>query len=405
MSLCVIARNEEPRIGHCLESAAPYVDEIVVVDTGSTDGTPDVAAAAGALVFKAPWPDSFAAARNASLDAATGKYIFVMDADDVLPKGSGELLRRMVKERAQCDAAFNAQVRIPPGPSEFSPSVVDHVKLFPNRADIRYTFRIHEQVLPSLRRVGLPVLPSDLYVVHEHYDRSPEGQARKRLRDFRLLDMDLRDQPNHPFTLFNLGMTYLLATREYEAAAQCLRRSLDGSDWRDSIVRKAYALLTTARVCQEEWGEAITANEQGRSHYPDDAELLFLGGQVYQRLKRFDEARSALERLVSRGDDPEFRSCDVGLRTYRGRHELALLVGRMGSTEHSREMLAEVAATWPDYLPARIDLAGALLALGRREDARVVLAAVPHAPGIAAELQRLWDALGGAPPAHAPGRW
>ncbi len=395
ISLCVIARDEEPRIGHCLASAKPYVDEIIVLDTGSTDRTREVAAEHGARVFEAVWPDSFAAARNATIELAKGRYIFVMDADDVLPAESGQLLRELVKKHPGSDAAFNAQVRIPPGPNEFSPSAVDHVKLFPNRPDIRYEFRIHEQVLPSLRRARLPVLPSDLYVVHEHYDRSPEGQGRKRNRDFGLLDLDLRDRPGHPFTLFNLGMTYLLATREYEVAAQCLRRSLDASDWRDSIVRKAYALLTTTRVCQEEWAQALAANEEGRSHYPDDAELLFLGGQTYQRLDRFDEARAALERLVKGTDDPQFRSCDVGLRTYRGRHELALLFGRMGDAQHAAAELEQIAGQWPDYLPARVDLVHALLRLGRRDEAAHALEQIPRAPAVAQQLDRLAAELAG----------
>src|SRR5262249_3620517 len=157
----------------------------------------------------------------------------------------------------------------------------------PNRPDLRFEHRIHEQILPSLRQAGIEVLFSDLYVTHQHYDRSPEGQAKKRVRDFRLLYLDLKGRPEHPFTLFNLGMTHLYATREYEVAAHYLRRSLAVSDWRDSIVRKAYALLTMAHSCRQEWAEAVGANEEGRGHYPDDAELLFQAGQLYQQVGRF----------------------------------------------------------------------------------------------------------------------
>src|SRR5262249_40255402 len=141
-------------------------------------------------------------------------------------------------------SAYQVQVRIPPGPGEFSESVVDHVKLFPNRPDLRFEHRIHEQILPSIRKAGLEVRFSDLYVTHRNYDRSEEGQGRKRRRDFRLLELDLRDRPEHPFVLFNLRMTYLHGTKDFEVAAQYLRRSLDRSHPSDSIVRKAYAMLT-----------------------------------------------------------------------------------------------------------------------------------------------------------------
>src|SRR6185437_10615142 len=130
--------------------------------------------------------------------------------------------------------------------------------------------------------------------------------VKKRERDFRLLALDLRDRPDHPFVLFNLGMTHLYATKEYEVAAHYLRRSLDCSDWRDSIVRKAYAMLTTTRIFTLDWDAAMVANEEGRSYYPEDAELLFQAGQIYQQVGRFDDARRALERLVERGDDPHY---------------------------------------------------------------------------------------------------
>ena len=69
LSLCVIARNEEAMLSGCLESVAGVVDEIVVVDTGSTDRTIEVALAHGARVLEKPWTDDFSAARNAALDA------------------------------------------------------------------------------------------------------------------------------------------------------------------------------------------------------------------------------------------------------------------------------------------------------------------------------------------------
>ena len=268
LSLCMIARNEEGRLEECLRSIAPHVDEMVVVDTGSSDCTREIARKCGARVFEMPWPDSFAYARNQSLEQARGQWVFWMDADDVIPPECGRQLRELIRQHPQRDAAYQVQVRIPPGPGEYSASVVDHVKLFPNRPDARFEHRIHEQVLPSLRRAGIDIRFSDLYVTHQNYDRSPEGQAQKRRRDFHLLELDLADRPEHPFVLFNLGMTYLYATREFEVATQYLRRSLQASHWRDSIVRKAYALLTTACICQRDWTGALRGQRGGARILP-----------------------------------------------------------------------------------------------------------------------------------------
>ena len=122
LSLCMIVRDEAPRIAACLKSIAPHVDEMVVVDTGSKDRTREIARDCGARVFDFPWTESFAEARNQSLAQARGDWIFWMDADDVISPEAGQELRRLVRRHPQRDVAYQVQVHIPPGPGEFSPS-------------------------------------------------------------------------------------------------------------------------------------------------------------------------------------------------------------------------------------------------------------------------------------------
>ena len=92
LSLAMIVRNEAGRLGACLESARGVADEMVVLDTGSTDGTREVAAAHGARVETFPWIDDFAAARNASLGLCTGDWTLVLDADERLDAACGRAL-------------------------------------------------------------------------------------------------------------------------------------------------------------------------------------------------------------------------------------------------------------------------------------------------------------------------
>ena len=121
-------------------------------------------------------------------------------------------------------------------------TVVDHVKLFRNRPELRFSHRIHEQILPAIRRLGGEVAWTDIHVVPLGYDHSPEGQKRKIQRDLHLLQLELQDQPDHPFTLFNLGMTYADIKR-FPEAIDCLTKSIQFSGTGDSHLRKAYALL------------------------------------------------------------------------------------------------------------------------------------------------------------------
>src|SRR5687767_4841401 len=106
LSLCMIARDAERTLPRALKSARPFMDEIVVVDTGSLDSTRRVAEEFGARVFDFPWCDSFSAARNHSLEQATGDWVFWMDADDLLPQASGFELRRLVDAHPNRNAAF-----------------------------------------------------------------------------------------------------------------------------------------------------------------------------------------------------------------------------------------------------------------------------------------------------------
>ncbi|MDA1055316.1 MAG: hypothetical protein O3C40_33260 [Planctomycetota bacterium] len=95
-----------------------------------------------------------------------------------------------------------------PGEREGDLTVVDHVKMFRNHPAIRFEFGIHEQVLPSIRRLGGEVLRTDISVVHSGADHSADGRRRKYDRDLRILGRELERRPEHPFVLFNLGMTY-----------------------------------------------------------------------------------------------------------------------------------------------------------------------------------------------------
>ena len=95
ISLCMIVKDEEEMLPRCLAAVAEHVDEIVIVDTGSTDRTVEIAESFGANVIEFPWNGSFADARNVSLDTATGDWILWLDADEVLDEGQGELLREL----------------------------------------------------------------------------------------------------------------------------------------------------------------------------------------------------------------------------------------------------------------------------------------------------------------------
>jgi tetratricopeptide (TPR) repeat protein len=363
VSLCVIAKNEEANLPACLEWVAGLVDEVVVVDTGSTDRTREVAARLGAKVFDFPWIDSFAAARNESLRRATGRWAFWLDADDRLDPANRDQLRALFAGLPEGGAAYVMKCLCLPDPGVVSPTVVDHLRLFPNHPELRWSYRVHEQILPAVRRLRLEVLWSDVVIHHTGYQES--GLRRRKLeRDLRLLGLEDGERPDDPFTLFNLGAVLQELGRGAEAVGY-LRRSLERSQPGDSIVRKLYALLAQCHRRAGRPAEALAACREGRGHYPDDVELLFQEALARKDLGDPAGAEGCLLRLLDSREGPHFASVDAGLRGYKARHNLAVLYQEQGRSAEAEAQWRAALAECPGFQPAWLGLGEVCLA--RRE--------------------------------------
>ena len=236
-SLCMMVKNEEDNLPACLEPVRDLFDDIIVVDTGSTDRTREIAARLGARVFEFPWVDSFAAARNECLRHATGEWIFWLDADDRIDAENRERLRALLAGLGNENVAWVMKCLCLPVPEGGSGTVVDHVRLFRNLPQLLWDYRVHEQILPALRRANHDVRWSKVMIHHVGY-QDPALRQRKLERDWRLLEMENTERPDEPFVLFNLG-TIALELGRFEPALAFLRRSLALSQPETSITRKS----------------------------------------------------------------------------------------------------------------------------------------------------------------------
>ncbi|MCA9090879.1 MAG: glycosyltransferase [Planctomycetaceae bacterium] len=352
LSGCLIVRDNEHTIRPCLESLRPWVDEIVVVDTGSLDRTPQICEELGARVLHSPWQDSFSQARNVSLSLARGEWIFWMDSDDTLPEHCGKKLRELVDgPHGDNLLGYIAQVHCP-GESPDDVTVVDHVKLIRNLPDLRFEFHIHEQILPAIRRLGGEVAWTDLHVVHSGSDKTPTGRTRKLDRDFRLLALDLAERPDHPFVLFNLGMTHADAGNHPEAVRHLIR-CIEVSGSQESHLRKAYALLIGSLMQLTHLHEAQTYLTAGLRHFPVDTELLFRQAMLQHRTGQLEHAAETYQRLLTQREDRHFTSIDSGLADHKTRHNLAIVYEDLGLPEQAKQHWKEILKTRPNYAPAK----------------------------------------------------
>ncbi|HQF53781.1 MAG TPA: glycosyltransferase [Fibrobacteria bacterium] len=183
ISVCMIVKNEADNLPALLRSIEPLDAELVVVDTGSTDATVEIAKAAGAKVSFMEWRKDFALARNASLDRATRPWILWLDADDRLPPESVEPILRAAQDPPERALSFLIKNTIDGGAtgSEFS-----QIRMFPAHPRLRFTGAIHEQVYPAIFALGLPLEYSQIMVHHTGYT-DPATVKAKQVRNRAIL--------------------------------------------------------------------------------------------------------------------------------------------------------------------------------------------------------------------------
>jgi len=183
LSVCMIVKNEEKYIARCLKSLLPIADELIIVDTGSTDRTRDIASVFGAKVYDLPWTNDFAAARNASLERAKGQWILVHDADEVISPRDHHKIRHTLSRKTGKPVAFTMVTRnytnnanlegwvenigeYPDEEEGVGWTSTRKVRLFTNHKGIRFQNSVHELLEFSLAELKVRPEPYDVPVHH-----------------------------------------------------------------------------------------------------------------------------------------------------------------------------------------------------------------------------------------------
>ncbi len=222
LSVCLIAKDEEKFLAQCLASVRGLADQIIVVDTGSTDRTVEIAKEHGAEVHHFAWSDDFSAARNAALEHATGDWILILDADEELPHESHAPLRKLLRQSSAM--AWRLPI-IDVGREDEGCSYVP--RLFRNAPALFYVGRVHEQVFSSLevrrRDWGLDNRLGDAPLRHHGYRPELVKDRNKIQRNLRLLEKAIVELPNEPSLLMNYGLELTRSGNPEAGLAQYLK--------------------------------------------------------------------------------------------------------------------------------------------------------------------------------------
>lgn len=328
LAVAMIVRNEARCIARCLESVRPWVDRMVVLDTGSTDETMELARKAGALVYEKPWTGSFAEARNRSLELADADWNLVIDADEWIVSG-GEGLRSWcqgpTRLGAVCVRSLNDVGQNRNGAKTLNQSQNWLTRVLPR--GVRFERRIHEQVVSDLRRSRI-----ELYIDHDGY---LEAQvATKGDRNRSLLLQDLEERPGDSYILYQLGQE---AAKRAEFAQACdlfhqsLASSPEKANWEHGLVIKyLYSLVQSGEI-----DTALVYAHQNLDRWQHSPDFFFMAGNIALRKAAADPgnarrewiplALSAWERCLEIGDQPHLEDSCFGVGSHLAQAQLDAL--------------------------------------------------------------------------------
>ena len=386
LGLLMIVKNERENLERMLPQLAPCFDEIVIVDTGSTDNTRVIAEKAGARVFDFAWIDDFSAARNFGLSKAGADYLLWLDADDRLDPRAVAHLRENLSDARK---AFLLRVASGAGGSgEFL-----QLRVFPNIEGIEWEGRVHEQIFPSLERNGLSsqTLPG-IVITHTGYEDQGEIREKSR-RNAALLEKDRAIRPDDPYVLQHLAQAYGVLG-EIDRAVEASEALINANDpatppefishTMNRLVQ--YGLIRNDLDAATMWADRLLEAE------PDNRLVRYFLGEIgYRR----GQAGAAIERFE------QFLSADTVIGCVpvpwkqlesNAHNFLGLLFEQTGRRDRARSQF-RLAIEGQSRIEAHKNLARILLEDGSPAEAATVLQAAVE---IEARDSFVWTNLGAA---------
>jgi len=301
LSQCMIVKNEEKNIVKALSWAKGAAFEQIVVDTGSTDRTVELAEKMGAKVYHFEWINDFSAAKNFAMDQATGNWIAILDADEYMPKEDVKELMALLKKvqsnpklLKEYDSVNCSWVQLDDEGKAYTVLTVQ--RIFQNRPDLRYRGKIHEAVMIRNKHLGA----ENLRIMHTGYAMSVFNEADKRERNIKLLRSELERDPEDPHIMLYLADSIKAdGTEESRAyAEQLYMQALESKRPADpAIKRLAYDFLIPRFLADREKREkAMSLCASAIAELPDHIDYYYFRAVLNNIGSRYKEAMDDLQK-------------------------------------------------------------------------------------------------------------
>lgn len=380
ISLCMIVKNEEDWIEKSLQSVKSIVSETIVVDTGSTDRTVEIAKGLGAKLYSFKWCDDFSKARNYSLQKATQDWILVLDADEVIAPSDAGTFNALIADRSICTEFLQRHYTNDHRLSDFKPCTGEFselekgqagyfesnlVRLFPNREGLHYRGRVHELVEHSIYDAKRFKIVRTQVRIH-HYGHSDQVKQKKKKGELYspLGKTKIVEEANNWKAFYELGVEHNVNNRK-EESVEAFKKSLSlNPQYVQTWVNCGYALMELGRL-----DEAFSYYQEALALDPKCADAYCNMGVVGIRKRDWALAERASKQAIALQPHYVNAWCNLG-RAY-------VLSGRLAEGALAFKRAIEFV---PQSIPARADLAAVYLQAGLAAECENVLVTLREQP-------------------------
>ena len=302
LSVCMIVKNESANLADALACFRPFADEIVVVDTGSSDNTKEIASRFGSRIYDFEWVDDFSAARNFAMSKAGKSYQLWVDADDrITPEHQGHI--ESLKSHFDGRKAFyfileSLRADVPP-------TSCLQLRCTPVTADMRFEGRIHEQIFPSAVRAGLELVNTDIVINHLGY-MTEEARMAKAKRNLAIMERERAEGRDDGALHFFLALIYAPLGKR-EDAIRSMKDALERfekDNYNHHLIAEGYLFLARVSFEMEEFDRCIRYLAMAKSLVGGNPLHNFHIGIIYQRLEKHREAIEAFKEVPGKAYVP-----------------------------------------------------------------------------------------------------
>lgn len=345
ISLCMIVKNEEELLSKCLEKIVPHINEIIIVDTGSTDKTKEIAHQFTDRIYDFEWCNDFSIARNFSISKASNDWILVLDADEIVTDFDQDILKSLEKVD---ELTVGRIKRINSIEDKWGATWnTERISRLFNKRWFHYEGIIHEQIVQKNNDKSYKTIPVGITVDHVGYAKEVVNKKSKLNRNISMLQQAISTSPNDPYLHYQLGKSYYMA-KEYPEAYDSFQKALSlplnfAYEYvQDLIESFGYTLINT-----EKYHQALQI-EQYSVYYQNSPDFKFLLGLIYMNNALFSKAVESFLNCIGMKEGKM-----QGVNSYLANYNIAVIYEILGYNKEARTYYEQCGT----YQPAKSRLA------------------------------------------------